>query len=145
MKQIVQLIIEHGYQQFINVVAQGRNMTPQQVDKLAQGRVWTGQDAKEQGLVDHLGGFDTAMSRAANLAKLESFEVKVIRPQLSVKEQFMADLMAQSAQLFEQSVISSPALRQVLKAVDEQTAPFAQFNDPKGIYALCPACEQIKI
>ena len=145
MKQIVQLSIEHGYQQFINVVAQGRNMTPQQVDKLAQGRVWTGQDAKEQGLVDHLGGFDTAMSRAANLAKLESFEVKVIRPQLSVKEQFMADLMAQSAQLFEQSVISSPALRQVLKAVDEQTAPFAQFNDPKGIYALCPACEQIKI
>ena len=62
-----------------------------------------------------------------------------------MKEQFMADLMAQSAQLFEQSVISSPALRQVLKAVDEQAAPFAQFNDPKGIYALCPACEQIKI
>ncbi|MCE2596723.1 signal peptide peptidase SppA [Motilimonas cestriensis] len=145
MKQIVQLSIENGYQQFINVVAQGRNMTPAQVDSLAQGRVWTGQDALEKGLVDHLGGFDVAMSRAANLAELDAFEVKVIRPELSVREQFMADLMAKSAQFAQQSLVSSPTLRQILKAVDEQAAPLASFNDPKGVYALCPACEQIKL
>ncbi|MCE0556135.1 signal peptide peptidase SppA [Motilimonas sp. E26] len=145
MKQIVQLSIENGYQQFINVVAQGRKMTPAQVDSLAQGRVWTGKDALEKGLVDHLGGFDVAMSRAANLAELDAFEVKVIRPELSVREQFMADLMAKSAQLAQQSLVSSPMLRQILNAVDEQAAPLANFNDPKGIYALCPACEQIKL
>ncbi|MFO6422962.1 signal peptide peptidase SppA [Motilimonas sp. KMU-193] len=145
MKQIIQMGIDNGYQQFISVVAQGRNMDLAKVDKLAQGRVWTGKDAKEIGLVDHLGGLDMALSRAVNLAQLEDYEVKVIRPELSAKEQFMADLMAQSAELVEQSVISSPTLRQLLKTLDEQTAPLVQFNDPKGIYALCPACDQVKI
>ncbi|WP_233069726.1 signal peptide peptidase SppA [Motilimonas eburnea] len=145
MKQIIQMGIDNGYQQFISVVAEGRNMNLEQVDKLAQGRVWTGQDAKEKGLVDHLGGLDIALSRAVNLAQLENYEVKVIRPELSAKEQFMADLMTQSAQIVEQSVISSSTVRQFLKALDEQAAPLVQFNDPKGIYALCPACEQVKI
>ncbi len=145
MKQIIQMGIDNGYQQFISVVAQGRNMDLAQVDQLAQGRVWTGQDAKDKGLVDHLGGLDVALGRAVSLAELDVYEVKVIRPELSAKEQFMADLMAQSAKIVEQSVISSPTVRQLIKTLDEQAAPLVQFNDPKGIYALCPACEQVKI
>jgi len=52
---MMQLSIENGYQRFISLVAQARKSTPEQVDKIAQGHVWTGEDAKNNGLVDALG------------------------------------------------------------------------------------------
>jgi protease-4 len=60
--------IDRAYTQFIGLVAEGREMTPEQVRAVAQGRVWTGQQALERGLVDHLGGFSVAVARARALA-----------------------------------------------------------------------------
>ncbi|MGE5125252.1 MAG: signal peptide peptidase SppA, partial [Betaproteobacteria bacterium] len=68
--QMFQEFIDHGYDEFLARVAQARRMTKQQVDKIARGRVWSGEDAKGLGLVDQLGGLDQAVASAARRAKL---------------------------------------------------------------------------
>jgi protease-4 len=65
--------IERFYNTFIGHVAKGRGMTPEQVDAIAQGRVWTGSDAIEIGLVDEMGGLNQAIELAADLAGLEDY------------------------------------------------------------------------
>jgi protease-4 len=66
--------IERVYTTFLERVAQGRNMTYDQVDAVAQGRVWTGKEALEVGLVDELGSLDDAIAAAAELAELDSYK-----------------------------------------------------------------------
>ncbi len=72
---MMQLSIENGYKRFITLVADARKTTPEQIDKIAQGHVWTGQDAKANGLVDSLGDFDDAIAKAAELAKLKQWHI----------------------------------------------------------------------
>ncbi len=74
-QQMMQLSIENGYKRFITLVADARHSTPEQIDKIAQGHVWTGQDAKANGLVDSLGDFDDAVAKAAELAKRQAGRV----------------------------------------------------------------------
>src|SRR5690606_21014315 len=66
----VQAVIEKGYRDFTGKVAQARGRSIEQVDEVARGRVWTGAQAKERGLVDALGGLDAALADAAARAKL---------------------------------------------------------------------------
>ncbi|MFT7498391.1 MAG: protease-4 [Porticoccaceae bacterium] len=66
--------IERVYTTFLERVAEGRNMTYDQVDEVAQGRVWTGKEALEVGLVDELGSLDDAIAAAAELAELDSYK-----------------------------------------------------------------------
>ena len=73
--QMMQLNIENGYKNFLDLVAKSRKMTPQQVDQIAQGHVWLGSDAKANGLVDQLGDFDDAVKKAAELAKLQQWQL----------------------------------------------------------------------
>ena len=70
MESIVQSNIEHGYGRFVGLVAQARGKTPQQIDAIAQGRVWDGGTARQIGLVDEFGGLDEALAYAAHAAKL---------------------------------------------------------------------------
>lgn len=67
--------IEHVYETFKQRVADGRNLTLEEVEALAQGRVWTGLQAKENGLVDALGGLDAAIEAAAELAEIEEYNL----------------------------------------------------------------------
>ncbi len=67
--------IDHIYGKFLNLVSKGRNMTVEQVDEIAQGRVWSAVDAKRIGLVDELGGLDKAIKEAADLAGLENYRI----------------------------------------------------------------------
>ena len=69
--------IDTAYRQFLDVVARGRNMTPDQVDSVAQGRIWTGTQAKEIGLVDEIGGLELAFERAAEKAGVRDYHVRV--------------------------------------------------------------------
>ncbi|HRN61184.1 MAG TPA: signal peptide peptidase SppA [Luteimonas sp.] len=68
--QVIQAYIDKGYRDFISRVAQGRKRTPEQVDEVARGRVWTGEQAKARGLVDEFGGLPAAIADAAARAKL---------------------------------------------------------------------------
>ena len=69
----MQTYIDHGYQQFLNIVSEGRGMKPEQVDSIGQGRVWLASDALKIKLVDKLGSLDDAVKKAAELAKLDEY------------------------------------------------------------------------
>ena len=71
--QHMQTYINHGYQQFLDIVSEGRGMKPDQVDSIAQGRVWLASDALKIKLVDQLGSLDDAVKKAAELAKLKEY------------------------------------------------------------------------
>lgn len=74
-KTLLQGYVERGYETFIDRCAQGRDMTPEAVNAVGQGRVWTGEQALERGLVDELGGIETAIRTAASLADLSDYSV----------------------------------------------------------------------
>ncbi len=70
---LIQGRVDGIYQDFLSKVAVGRKRTPEQINEIAQGRVWTGQKAKEIGLVDDIGGLDRALASAAKLAGIEKY------------------------------------------------------------------------
>lgn len=74
-KTLMQMMIAQGYDLFISRCAEGRHMTKDEIEKIAEGRVWTGEMAKEIGLVDELGGIDKALEIAAKKANLEGYTV----------------------------------------------------------------------
>ncbi len=88
----VQEGIEDTYETFLERVAQGRNITIAQADSLAQGRVWSGVDAKRLGLVDELGTLEDAIEAAANMVELSSYGIKKFPKYKSGFERFMEDL-----------------------------------------------------
>ena len=75
-RALIQESIEHVYSTFVNRVAAGRNMTFEQVDAIAQGRVWTGEQALKIGLVDEIGGMDAAIKHAASLAEIDDYKTE---------------------------------------------------------------------
>lgn len=74
-KALIQGSVERTYDLFISRCAEGRGMTKEEIDFIGQGRVWTGEQALERGLVDKLGGVDTAIEEAASLAELKDYSV----------------------------------------------------------------------
>jgi protease-4 len=77
-------VIKRGYSEFIGKVAKARGKTPEQIDGIAQGRVWSGSQAKERGLVDKLGGIDEAIAAAAARAKLgKGYQVHYVEREMS--------------------------------------------------------------
>ena len=141
LSEIMQIGIEHGYQQFLSVVAQGRNMSLLEVDKVAQGRVWTGEDALQKGLVDQLGDLQDAISQAAKLANLESYSIIEIEPKLSNKQLLMNEFFGFGIKLFSNTIQVNPALQETISSLQSQTAILTRFNDPQGRYAYCPMCQ----
>lgn len=97
-KQVVQSVIEHGYAQFISKVAKARKQTPEAIDTNARGRVWSGAQAKEKGLIDAFGGLQTAIDDAAARAKLgkNDYRVDYIEEPMSPFEQFISNLAGNS-------------------------------------------------
>ncbi|MBR1387917.1 MAG: signal peptide peptidase SppA [Alloprevotella sp.] len=88
--EAMQAYIDRGYQLFLSRVAQGRKMTTEQVDSIAQGRVWTGEQALEIGLVDKLGNLDTAIKEAAQLANLKDYGVVIMQKKASLLDALKA-------------------------------------------------------
>ncbi len=75
-RQIIQHSVDNTYEAFVNVVAEGRGMSPEAVDRIAGGRVWAGTDALEIGLIDLFGGLERSIELAAEMAGLESYRVQ---------------------------------------------------------------------
>ena len=141
-KQLFQLVIDDGYQDFIGSVADSREMEIDAVDAIGQGQVWTGMDALNNGLVDELGGLDDAIAAAAELAEIsdEDFGIKVIDQELSATEQMLIDLIGTIATLGidvsgwagQRSLVDD-----IKDSVAEKTNALLRFNDPKGVYSHC--------
>ncbi len=90
---VIQQSIEEIYDAFVQRVAEGRNMTVKQVDSIAQGRIWSGIDAKSIGLVDEIGGLDDAVRIAAELAGLQEYSVIELPVQKELIEELFSDVM----------------------------------------------------
>ena len=95
-KGIIQGYVDDFYLTFKERVAEGRKMTVAQVDSIGQGRVWTGIDAKERGLVDELGGLEDAIKAAADIAGLTNYTTIELPEQKDLLEQLFQDLSGQT-------------------------------------------------
>jgi protease-4 len=140
---IMQKGIEHGYDQFISLVADKREMSKDQVDQIAQGRVWIGKTALTLGLVDELGYLEDGVKAAAELANLETYDTQYIQRNMSQSELFWKELL-QNASVSFQGAFEVEKSSTILNLVKELTADLeavAKLNDPKGVYAYCLACE----
>jgi protease-4 len=109
VRDMLQSGVEWAYGDFLRVVAEGRGMTPEQVDEIAQGRVWSGADAVELGLVDKLGNLDDAAASAAALAGIaDDYEVKYIRETLDADERMLLRLLGWAGALVEHHDVTVP-------------------------------------
>jgi protease IV len=90
--ELIQQVINKGYANFIGRVAEARGQEVSAIDAIARGRVWSGAQAKERGLVDRLGSLDDAIKSAAKLAKLDDYETRYIEKEPSAFEAFMAGM-----------------------------------------------------
>ncbi|TFH75693.1 signal peptide peptidase SppA [Gammaproteobacteria bacterium LSUCC0112] len=93
MQMIYQSNVEDAYRRFLQLVADGRNMSVPEVDAIAQGRVWTGEQALGLGLVDSLGDLEQAINAAAQLAGLNEWQSVYLQRPLSPSEQFLIQIM----------------------------------------------------
>ena len=144
-KRLVQLLVEEGYDDFISRVATYRGMEKDDVDVVGQGRVWTGADALENGLVDELGGLDEAIAFAAELVDIPEGEYgrKTISTELSPTEQMIVDMLGTAKSFGLQFDFLRPepsSLQRLAGRLEEALAPLTEFDDPKGVYAHC-LCE----
>ncbi len=143
---LLQTGIESGYRKFLERVAESRGMTTEEVDGIAQGRVWAGETALELGLVDHLGSLEDAIAAAAKRAELAegAYGVRYIEEKPSRFEQFLLSLMGEAEAIgLLPAPVSGPAA--VYAGVSDRIrAAFdrlAWLSDPAGVFAICLACD----
>ncbi|NRA84705.1 MAG: signal peptide peptidase SppA [Gammaproteobacteria bacterium] len=141
-KNLMQRFIEHGYQEFLTLVSTSRNMTMEQVDGIAQGRVWSGAKAYEFGLVDQLGDFDLAIEEAAKLASLDTFSTKVFEKELTPMQEFYRKLTGKVVVALGIEQTPSSPLMSLMSRVNQEFTLLNQFDDPQHAYLYCAECKQ---
>ncbi len=110
----IQSMVDRVYEVFLDRVAEGRGMTRDEVHEIAQGRVWSGRDAKENGLVDGFGNFEDALDRAASLANLEDgWTVSIFDAEPDALDLLLAALVAEGVTLPRSRGVLARLLEQV--------------------------------
>jgi protease-4 len=145
-KKILQLSIEHGYDEFIELVATGRKMPKASVEAIAQGRVWSGTSALEIGLVDELGDLEDAIARAAELAELDNWRSVDVRPPMDPQSLIMMQLMnatVGSAAPGESALAQWLGHLPWLQSAEEGLSMLSVFSDPRHMYAMCVSCKAL--
>ena len=128
-KAIMQSAIEDIYDLFLTRCADGRGMRKEEIDKVGQGRVWTGEDALERGLIDELGGMDKAIEIAAELADLTDYEITNV----SSSQDFFKQLLEKQMEDIKVSLV-----KDVLGDDYWQFQKINQLKSMNGVMALCP-------
>jgi protease-4 len=122
--RVVQAVIDKGYADFTGKVAAARNKPVEAVDEVARGRVWSGDQARERGLVDKMGGLRDAIADAASRAELEQgkFRVHYIEKMGTPFEQFMAGFVGSrlGGALLQDSGLARAALARTMPEADAQ-------------------------
>ncbi len=147
-KIIIQAGVDNIYTRFITLVANGRDSTPAEVHKIAQGRVWTGNQALANGLVDQLGDLNDAILVAAEIADLDNYQVDYRRKEMTPIEALLTGLnsnVAASLQVLGltsniESSISDNNLGRYAKKILAPLNLINTLNDPKHIYLYCEKC-----
>jgi protease-4 len=141
---IFQQSVEDGYRDFLDVVAEGRELEPGYVDTVGQGRVWIGEKAIELKLVDHLGDLDDAVAAAAKLAKLDNYDRVNIREEISPFAMFFGEATAKAMALVGvgKTDASQSIVKKAVDLIEKETAFIGEFNDPNALYARCLSCSR---
>jgi protease IV len=141
--QLIQTGVEAMYARFLSIVAAARHKTPQQVDQIAQGRVWDGGTARQIGLVDGFGGMDEAVAKAAQLANLGANErgLRYLEVPKSFREQLLQTIASggdddTAAQPDAFAAIARQPQQQLAQAIDEVQSILAG----PSIQARCLEC-----
>jgi protease-4 len=142
MKGLFGLSVRHTYDEFVGKVARHRERSVDEIESAAQGRVWTGSDALDRGLIDKLGGLPEAIQSAAELAGLEedSYMLDYVEQQLGFVETLMLSMTAKVLAGVDRLVDLPRWPTSVTQALESTLEPMAfieRFNDPRGIYAYC--------
>jgi protease-4 len=143
LKEAFQVVIQSGYEDFLQRVAKARQMDRDSVDRIARGRVWSGSDAKGLKLVDQLGSLDQAVAAAAKRAKLEDgYRVWYVEKEPTFKERLATSLFTAAAEWSGVATDDAPPglTASWMRALRGHADQLARFNDPRGIYAAC-LCE----
>lgn len=136
--EVLQLLIEAGYQQFLTTVADGRNMDVDAVHEVAQGRIWTGEKAQQIGLVDELGDLEQAINAAARLASIEDYSVWYVQPELSVEEMLLQRFTTAVSSALPK--IHNDPISIVTNRVRQELNFLGRLNDPRNAYVICGNC-----
>ncbi len=110
---VMQQGVDKGYETFTTKAAEGRNMSVEELKAVADGRVWTGLQAKENGLIDLLGSYEDALELAADAAGIEEYSLKIYPQQQPLFEKLMKDLTGQVHGYFSQNDILAPYKEQL--------------------------------
>ncbi|MER2043453.1 signal peptide peptidase SppA [Pantoea agglomerans] len=146
VQQLMQLTIENGYRNFVGLVAKSRHKTPEQIDAIAQGHVWTGSDAKANGLVDALGDFDDAVKKAGELAKVSKPQLSWYQDDPSFLDMMLSQMNASVQAVLPDTLkawLPAPML-DVMSAMKAQPGLFDKQNDPQNRYAFCLNCGEVR-
>lgn len=139
LKDAIQQAISHSYDQFLKIVATGRELDKSRVAELAEGRIYDGKTALAVGLVDKLGSLAEAIDAAADLAGVTDYSTEYIRPAATVKEQVLQFFTGQIEPLT--TILSKndlPLLKKFKSILEYKFSEFIFLDDPRGIYAYSP-------
>lgn len=144
-KKIIQAGVDHTYSQFLAIVAEARSSSIEEVDLIAQGRVWTGKKALDLGLVDQLGSLAQSLDSAAKSANLDGYEIlKLTRP-LYFREKILQEIdgvnLGFLAGAFPEKW-NPLSLTAKLKGFAKKLILMTELNDPRGIYLSCFECAE---
>jgi protease IV len=142
-RTLLQQQVERGYEEFLARVSAGRKMTRDQVNDIAQGRVWAGVDGKRIGLVDQLGSFDDAVKAAARRAKLTDYDTQFIEPELTWTQELVLNAKTTATRALVKVWGPDPGTQALLKVADKidplkaQIEQLSRFGVRNRIYAYC--------
>ncbi len=134
LQEALQMTLNHGYQQFLSLVANGRNMNMEKVETLAEGRVFHGKEAQQLGLVDKIGTLADAIESAAKIAKIKEYSASYIEKPRTLRDEMLGFFKGEIITALLRQTMSKPLAQQMVHL----TAPlreFLLFNDPAGLYA----------
>lgn len=132
----IQLTLDNGYQKFVSLVADGRGLTLEQVEQLAQGKVYDGAAAVNLGLVDTLGSLTETVEAAAERAGLDEYQVTTLSPPLSLRDRLLHSIGAETLAILAENKMIASLFKGVLPEVSELQR-LLLFRDPNGMYAHC--------
>lgn len=141
---IFQQSVEDGYRDFLDIVAEGRNLETGYVDSVGQGRVWIGEQAIGLKLVDKLGDIDDAVAAAAKLANLTEYDRVNMREELTPFELMFGTAAAKLTVSLglekKQARATQSLVRKAISVVEKELTFIEEFNDPNALYARCVVC-----
>ncbi|NQX89428.1 MAG: signal peptide peptidase SppA [Halioglobus sp.] len=134
--------VEFAYRSFLDIVAEGRHMSVEEIDPLAEGRVWVASDALRVGLIDRMGTLEDAVASAASLAGLDDYELDYVELPLSPRDYILKQLAKRVGGLMGSGANAS--LAGLLKPMREVAHELAVLQDPGHLYMRCITCGLVR-